>query len=253
MRFTFSEPYALPVTNTTWPADGRYAIVPERSTVTVFTFKDGLLSPLAHDLELHTQDIRGDVELGPGKHRVQARIDLWSLTVREGILSPAMKSECERMLRSRVLRRRDHAQARIDAHADGDALRGTLHILHGSAPVVLPLRISDVDDRGFTASLRHELRQTDFGITPYRAMMGTLKVKDRDSLRRHLASCGIETKVCYELPLHRRKEFGDLGFLRRDYPVCENIYTKIVSLPISHSLSKEQIDLVCREFKNHYQ
>ncbi|MFH2144434.1 MAG: DegT/DnrJ/EryC1/StrS family aminotransferase [Candidatus Omnitrophota bacterium] len=80
----------------------------------------------------------------------------------------------------------------------------------------------------------------------------TLRAEGRSGLRRYLFTRGIQAKVFYEIPLYLRKEFEFLGYRQADFPLCEQTYKEIISLPISHALKNEQVEIIIREIKNYY-
>jgi polyisoprenoid-binding protein YceI len=149
---------------------------------TVFTFKEGLLSAIAHDLEIAVE--RFHVEHDGAK--VEARFDPASLRVRhalkDGAPSPSALSDRDRKkidgnIRDEVLdvgRHREIAFASTEVAIEGDraTVKGTL-TLHGRAR---PLEVhARRDGARWIADVT--LHQPDYGITPYTAMMGTLRIK----------------------------------------------------------------------------
>jgi len=168
-----------------WPAPGRYSFDKTSSVARVYTFKaGGLASGLAHDLELVTSDFDGHVEISDdGSATVEARIDLWSLEVDEP-LTGMQKREAEKTMRKKVLEKRDEAYAVFEGKASSDAgdasVRGTLSLIGGKArEIELAVEIGAVDESSFEASTRYENTQSRFGIKPFKAMMGMLKLEDR--------------------------------------------------------------------------
>lgn len=168
--------------STAWPAPGRYRFDTGRSLARVFTFKeDGLLSPMAHDLELHTRAFGGHVEVSEDAAQVSLTIDLWTLEV-EKPLSGLQKREAEKTLQKKILADRSKARAVLQGSVARATLafEGSLSLLGSAAkPLSAPCTLVDLADGGFTARTgRIRLLQTSFGITPYKAMMGMLKLKD---------------------------------------------------------------------------
>ncbi len=61
--------------------------------------------------------------------------------------------------------------------------------LHGTQkPVTLPVRVQISDDGSLTCDTEISLLQSDFGITPYKAAGGAVKVKDRLKLTFHIVA-----------------------------------------------------------------
>ncbi len=151
----------------------------------VFTFKDGLLSKVGHDLQLRVGRFWIDVE----PSSVRAEFDSRSLevvgAVEAGRLAPEVLTE--------------ENKKQIAANARNEVLRVNLHptISFESTRVTRPderhaqivgtLGLCGVE-RTLTCTARAmndqwlvevELLQSDYGIRPFRALMGTLKVQDR--------------------------------------------------------------------------
>ncbi len=154
---------------------------------TVLTFKEGLLSAVAHDLELRVTRFEIDVEeKDDGGLAVRACFQAASLKVvgarqdgalREGALSDADKGKIEQSLTEDVLRVRAHPEilftsTEVAPEGDGYRLTGALS-LHGRTRVIA-LSARPSGDH-LVAEVR--LHQLDFGIKPFSAMLGALKIK----------------------------------------------------------------------------
>ncbi len=150
----------------------------------VFTFKEGLLSAIAHDLRIKVTGF--SVEVDRAARIVEARFEAASLRVEcarkadadaPDLLSPKDRGEIEHNIARDVLdaARYPEIEFRSTDIADapgGHRVRGTLS-LHG--------RDHDLDfttrTEGDHETAEVTLHQPDFGIKPYSAMLGTLKVK----------------------------------------------------------------------------
>jgi dTDP-3-amino-3,4,6-trideoxy-alpha-D-glucose transaminase len=92
----------------------------------------------------------------------------------------------------------------------------------------------------------------DLPLTLLRARSGTapaphlyaVRTARRDGLRTHLASRGIETAIHYPVPLHLQPAYAFLGSRRGDFPVSEEASETVVSLPLSSTLSDDQVGAV---------
>ncbi len=154
------------------------------STVEVFTFRDGLLSAVAHDLLLSAASFR--ITVDPAAPSVELEVDARSLRVvtalRDGkrlpdALRAADRQEIERATARDVLRAAQAPAIRFVSTAvlpaaEGYRVMGRLSLAGVERELALVARrsagrlVADV-----------KLHQPDFGIRPYRAMMGTLKVR----------------------------------------------------------------------------
>ena len=156
---------------------------PPDATVTVFTFKEGLLSKIAHDLRIAVR--RFEITWDAGG--IRASFDPASLevvsTMRDGRDAPGLLSDrdmrtIEDTIRSDVLETRRFRSIGFEGAEEqsGDArsVRGKL-TLHATER---PIRM-DLQRRSTRWVGTIELDQRDFGITPYRAMLGTLRIQPR--------------------------------------------------------------------------
>jgi polyisoprenoid-binding protein YceI len=151
----------------------------------VFTFKEGLLSPIAHDLRLRVS--RFSIDVDDANRTVLATFDANSLGVdvamKDGAenptaLSPADKDKIAGQIRDEVLHTSRHPEITFRSHiveprADGGyRVQGELS-LHGVT------RAITADTRVVSGRQQLELglHQPDFGIAPFRAMLGTLKIR----------------------------------------------------------------------------
>ncbi len=71
-----------------------------------------------------------------------------------------------------------------------------------------------------------------------------IQADDREALRRQLADEGIETGVHYPIPLHLQEAYGSLGYRQGDFPVCERLAQRILSLPMYPDLTDEALEHV---------
>ena len=69
---------------------------------------------------------------------------------------------------------------------------------------------------------------------------------DRDKLRRHLESKGIQTMVYYPLSLHLQEIYKSLGYQPGDFPESERAQEQALSLPMYPELSEEQVEKVVK-------
>jgi dTDP-4-amino-4,6-dideoxygalactose transaminase len=77
-------------------------------------------------------------------------------------------------------------------------------------------------------------------------------VEDRERLREHLSSKGIETGLHNPTPLHLRSEYRKLGYRQGDFPVAEASCSKILSLPIFPSLTRTQQEYIAESVMEHF-
>jgi polyisoprenoid-binding protein YceI len=157
--------------------------------VLVFTYKEGLLSAVAHDLELEVKRCAIDEEAD----RITGEFEASSVKVvtamkdgapQPGSLSDSMKADIEKNMLGDVLDVRRHPTVRFEStKVSPTAVEGRL-TLHGVTKTVTGTR-KDADGAR-VAEFR--LDQRDFGIKPFSAMLGTLKIKPEVLVRVSITS-----------------------------------------------------------------
>jgi polyisoprenoid-binding protein YceI len=150
----------------------------------VFSFKDGLLSKIAHDLKHRAT--RFEVSVEDNFKGVHAKIDARSLMVdcvmrdgveADGAISDSDKRKIESQIVEDVLHANKFPMIEFKSTSVND-VGGQFEIegvvtMHG---VERPIKTVARRENGhFLADLT--LNQPDFGIKPFSAMMGTLKIK----------------------------------------------------------------------------
>jgi UDP-2-acetamido-2-deoxy-ribo-hexuluronate aminotransferase len=76
----------------------------------------------------------------------------------------------------------------------------------------------------------------------------TILSDSRDKLKKTLSDAGIPSVSYYSKPLHLQPVFENLGYVRGDFPVTENVAEQCLSLPMNPYLSEIDIDNVCNAF-----
>ncbi len=146
-----------------------------QADVFIYTFKEGALSALAHDLKIKVTTLT----LDKSDDSVSASFDAASLRVvcprkagrdNPGALPSLLYGEIEKNIVKEVLEAAKFPQVRFESsRVTATEVVGQL-TLHGVTREIRCTRAAD-------GLVEARLDQRDFGIKPYSAMFGTLKVK----------------------------------------------------------------------------
>lgn len=155
----------------------------------VLTYKEGLLSSIAHDLKIEATRFTFDTD--PEAPSVRAELDAGSLRVVTAMkagrphdaLGEKDKREIEKNIREDVLHTKRHASIQFESTGvtrAGDAydIEGEL-TLHGTTRRVR----TRAKPEGALLVAELTLHLPDFGIKPYRAALGTLRVQAHVTVR----------------------------------------------------------------------
>lgn len=79
-----------------------------------------------------------------------------------------------------------------------------------------------------------------------------IQVEQRDELKAHLTSKGIETAIHYPIPIHLQPAAKFLGYVKGDFPETESQAGKILTLPIHQYLDRKMIENISAEVNQFY-
>ncbi|MFN2568463.1 MAG: YceI family protein [Candidatus Dormibacteria bacterium] len=170
---------------------GTYDIGPDNGTVTVRTYREGMAAKIGHDLVMTVAQWKGSVTIDPdtpSNSSVSVSFDTGTFQVLSGTggakpLSDKDRKDILNNIAGKVLHTDKHPQItftseRVDASAENRVgVDGKLTIAGTTRPVHLELTLEQTSG-GVRASGTLPVKQTEFGIKPFTALMGALKVKD---------------------------------------------------------------------------
>lgn len=156
-------------------------------TVSVYTFKEGLAARMGHDLKIIAHAVRCTLEPATTEpFRIDAQVDPRELRVEcaqvnghddHAALSAGDRSKINAHIQDDVLHTRKHStirfvSTRVTATRSGYDVHGDLTLTGCTRPVVL-----HAERQGDRHVARVQINQPDFGIKPFAAPLGILKVK----------------------------------------------------------------------------
>ncbi|MER5318209.1 YceI family protein [Streptosporangium roseum] len=170
---------------------GSHALGPESGRLLVNTTRTGLGAKAGHDLTIEVTRWRGDATIDiadPAGSSVTVEADAGSFEVREGTggvkpLSDSDRREIKRILQEKILHVERHPaitfrSTRVSGTAESFRVEGELTIVGVTRPVTVQGVLAEGRARGSAA-----IAQTRWGIRPYSAFFGTLKLSDEVEVR----------------------------------------------------------------------
>ncbi len=157
---------------------------PNSAECSVYTFKEGLLSAAAHDLKIKVSRFTLKVDASAVEGRWDARSLVVAAVMRDGheahgVLGQRDMDKIAKTIRDDVLSSDRYPEIvfRSDGVSVNDAgdratIKGTLTLAGRSKVLTVEARREDA--RWVCEVVLH---QPDFGVKPYSAMLGTLKIK----------------------------------------------------------------------------
>ncbi|GAX61482.1 hypothetical protein SCALIN_C22_0196 [Candidatus Scalindua japonica] len=168
---------------------GSYGFDTNSGNLYVYTFKEGLLSKLAHDLLIDVTDFKVNLDVPEagfesGSMEMQAQGNSLKAicALKDGEKTDALKekdiADIEKDIGAKVLHPDKYptvnfSSKSIQGKEGGYRINGDLS-LHGVTKSI----DFDIDTSGGNLKGMITLQQKDYGIKPFKAMMGTLKIKN---------------------------------------------------------------------------
>jgi polyisoprenoid-binding protein YceI len=162
---------------------GRYRLGPDNATLAVRTERAGAAAKAGHDLLIHvtaweaTLVVADDTDASS----MELTADATSLRVQEGTggiqaLGDEDVASIHQTIDDEILKRQEISFRSTGVKADGETLRarGDLTIVGNTQPIEFELVSGDGGELSGSAVVT----QTAFGMKPYSALFGALKVKD---------------------------------------------------------------------------
>jgi polyisoprenoid-binding protein YceI len=164
---------------------GTHKLGPQNGELLVHTRRAGAAAKAGHDLVIDVTRWTGTLELGEDRSATSITLSAnpGSLRVREGrggiqALGDDDKDNIEQTIDDEVLKGSaiEFHSTKVDASADDDTLhvRGELDLIGTKRPIAFELTLTEDGKLAGSAIVV----QTDWGIKPYSALFGALKVAD---------------------------------------------------------------------------
>jgi polyisoprenoid-binding protein YceI len=164
---------------------GTHSLGPENASLQVRTYREGVAAKAGHDLIIDVTRWDATVEVAdePAGWTIGLNADPRSLEIREGLrgvkpLTDKDRVEIRRNIDEKILGSHpiEFRSRGVRLGDDGGLLtvEGELSMAGSTRPVTAQLSVED--DGGISGTI--PVTQSDWGIKPYRGLMGALKVRD---------------------------------------------------------------------------
>jgi polyisoprenoid-binding protein YceI len=158
---------------------GTYKLGPDNASLTVETGRSGAAAKAGHDLVIEVTSWEATLDVGDSSS-LELTADPTSLHVREGkggmqALKDDDKDDIRKTIDKDVLKKKGIAFTSSSVEESGDGLKvsGDLELGGKTNPISFDLR-----EDGGTLQGSATVTQSDWGIKPYSALFGALKVND---------------------------------------------------------------------------
>jgi polyisoprenoid-binding protein YceI len=164
-------------------APATYSLGPENGTLSVKTGRTGAAAKAGHDLVIEVAAWHATLEVAddPASCSVALDVDATSLHVRQGTggmqaLGDDDKEDIRKTIDEDVLKTLpiEFRSTSVETEGNSWSVRGDLTLVGASAPIGFELELGDDGVLEATAVVK----QSDWGIKPYSALFGALKVAD---------------------------------------------------------------------------
>ncbi|MDD5774200.1 MAG: YceI family protein [bacterium] len=180
--------------------EGLHEFGPGNMTLSIYTYKSGILSTLGYDLFIKATDFKMSMEIkgeNAKENKIGLEVNADSLKVASlmmtestdnNILTEGHKNEIDSNIKgSNVLNVKKYPKItfiskKIFEEADCFKVTGDLTIRDKTKEIEMVLK-KDIEKPDTKFSGSFDLYQTKFGIRPYSAMFGTLCVKDKIEIK----------------------------------------------------------------------
>jgi len=167
------------------PAAGNHRVGADRGSLLLRTGRQGLAASAGHDLRIEVTDWSGELVIGEdlAASAVDVGFATGSLVVREGTggIKPLSERDKREIAQNaaRVLRTSQHPRGRFVSSGfrvgdGGGRVTGTLTLLG----IDRPFQLTVTDLGGDRYRVTGRVIQSEYGIKPYTAMLGALRLAD---------------------------------------------------------------------------
>ncbi len=174
-------------------SSGTHSLGPQTGKITVNVYRDGVAARMGHNLVFEATKWSGKAEVDadhPAASRIELTIDPRSLEIiaaTGGIkpLGDKDRADIKKNINDKILMTSRNPEitfrsTEVSGTGPDIKVKGDLTLAGKSQPVNLNVRIDESSGR---ASGKTTIQQSSFGIKPFSALLGALKIKDSVDIR----------------------------------------------------------------------
>jgi polyisoprenoid-binding protein YceI len=169
-------------------SSGTHSLGPQAGKITVNVYREGVAAKMGHDLVLEATKWSGKADVNaddPSASSVEVTVDPTSLEIigaKGGAkpLSDKDKADIKKNINEKILQTSKHREITFkSSETSGSApnvkVKGNLTLVGNTQPITLDVKVDESSGR---VSGKITFQQSSFGIKPFSAMLGALKIKD---------------------------------------------------------------------------
>ncbi|MNY24854.1 UDP-2-acetamido-2-deoxy-3-oxo-D-glucuronate aminotransferase [compost metagenome] len=113
-------------------------------------------------------------------------------------------------------------------------------------------RVADTYDRAFRdiSWIKIPVRVANSTHVFHQYTLQLVNQNDRNLLKIHLQELGVPSMVYYPVSLHLQEAFKTSEFGEGDFPICEDLCTRVLSLPIHTEMDTETLSYIIESVKS---
>jgi dTDP-4-amino-4,6-dideoxygalactose transaminase len=161
----------------------------------------------------------------------------------------ALATRCRMFANHGIIVKHDHQMEGINSRLD--TLQAS--VLSVKLKHIDSWTTSRIENARYYSELLKEVKQIILPVvrenTIHTFHLFVIRTSQRDQMKRHLESKGIQTAIHYPTAIPNLPVYQYLNHTPKDFPIATQYQSEILSLPMYPELTKKQIDYVCNEIK----
>lgn len=163
-----------------------------------------------------------------------------------------LAQKCRMFANHGALKKHEHQIEGINSRLD--TLQAA--VLNVKADHILSWTESRISNAAFYNTMLKDIKEVELpkvrNNTKHTFHLFVIRTKNRNALKEHLASMGIQTAIHYPTALPNLMAYKYLGHSQNDFPVASKYQDEILSIPMYPEISKNQMEYVCEGIRSYF-